>query len=63
MGEEERIELLDGEINHNGAHRKTARADGTDRLGGDLTYRLYGRARVRVQGPVQLNDDLNLLHA
>ena len=56
LGEEERIELLDGEIITMAPIGKP-HADGTDRLGGDLTYRLYGRARVRVQGPVQLNDD------
>ena len=55
---EERIELVDGEL-ITVAPIGEPRADGTDRLGSDLIYRLHGRARVRVQGPVQL-DDLNL---
>ena len=55
---EERIELVDGEL-ITMAPIGEPHADGTDRLGSDLIYRLHGRARVRVQGPVQL-DDLNL---
>ena len=55
LAEDERIELLDGEIivmPPIGAPHE----DGTDRLGGDLNYRLRGRARVRVQNSVRLND-------
>ena len=52
---EERIELLDGEIIVMPPIGEP-HSDGTDRLGSDLTYNLHGRARVRVQGPVQLND-------
>ena len=56
LAEDERIELLDGEIivmapigpPHEG---------GTDQLNSELAHRLYGRAIVRVQGSVQLNDD------
>ena len=53
--DDERIELLDGEI-FIMPPIGDPHADGTDRLGSDLIYRLYGRARVRVQGPVRLND-------
>ena len=52
---DERIELLNGEI-ITMAPINEPHADGTDQLSTTLTYRLYGRARVRVQGPVQLND-------
>ena len=52
---DERIELLDGEI-ITMASINEPHADGTDQLSTTLTYRLYERARVRVQGPVQLND-------
>ena len=52
---EERIELLDGEIivmpPINEPH-----ADGTDRLDESLKENLRRRARVRVQGPVRIND-------
>ena len=56
LAEDERIELLDGEIivmPPIGAPHE----DGTDRLSSQLNYRLYGRARVRVQNSVRLNDD------
>ena len=53
---EERIELLDGDI-FTMPPIGEPHADGTDRLGGDLNYRLHGRARVRVQGPVQIGDN------
>ena len=55
---EERLELLDGDVCVR-APIGIAQGDGTDRLGSDLVLRLYERARVRVRGPVQL-DDLNL---
>ena len=55
---EERLELLDGDVCVR-APIGIAQGDGTDRLGSDLVLRLYKRARVRVRGPVQL-DDLNL---
>ena len=52
---EERVELLDGEIivmpPTNEPH-----ADGTDRLDESLKENLRRRARVRVQGPVRIND-------
>ena len=64
---EERIELLDGEIivmpPTNEPH-----ADGTDRLDESLKENLRRRARVRVQGPVRINDysllepDIAVLH-
>ena len=53
--DDERIELLDGEI-FIMPPIGDPHADGTDRLGSYLIYRLYGRARVRVQGHVRLND-------
>ena len=52
---DERIELLDGEI-ITMAPINEPHADGTDRLEELLKENLRGRARVRVQGPVQLND-------
>ena len=55
---EERLELLDGDVCVR-APIGIAQGDGTDRLGSDLILRLHERARVRVRGPVQL-DDLNL---
>ena len=55
LDEEERIELLDGEIlvmpPIGPPHE-----DGTTRLGSDLTYQLHDRAFVRVQNSVRLND-------
>ena len=52
---DERIELLDGEIilmpPIGDPH-----ADGTDRLDESLKKQMLGRARVRVQGPVRIND-------
>ena len=53
---DERIELLDGEIIVMPPIGEP-HADGTDRLSAYLNYRLHDRARVRVQGPVQLSDD------
>ena len=55
LGEEEHIELLDGEIfvmpPINPPHE-----DGTTRLSSDLIYRLRDRAWVRVQNSLRLND-------
>ena len=53
---EERIELLDGEIIIMPPIGEP-HADGTDRLGSDLSYNLYDLARVRIQGPVRINDN------
>ena len=55
---EERLELLDGEI-FVMPPIGPPHADGTDQLDDFFKFSLRGRARVRVQGPVQL-DDLNL---
>ncbi len=55
---EERLELLDGEIIVM-PPIGPPHADGTDQFDDFLKFSLRGRARVRVQGPVQL-DDLNL---
>ena len=52
---EERIELLDGEIIVMPPIGEP-HADGTTRLGSDLTYLLYERAWVRVQNSVRLDD-------
>ena len=55
LAEEERLELLDGEIilmpPINPPHES-----GTDQLTGQLLYPLYGRALVRVQGSIMLDD-------
>jgi len=55
LDEEERLELLDGEIilmpPINAPHES-----GTDQLTGQLLYPLYGRALVRVQGSIMLDD-------
>lgn len=53
--EDERIELLDGEILVMPPIGEP-HEDGTTRLGGDLTYSLYERAWVRVQNSVRLDD-------
>ncbi len=56
LAEEERIELLDGEIivmpPIGEPHEHS-----TDWLNRRLTYRLYDHALVRVQGSIRLNDD------
>ena len=56
LGEEERVELLDGEIilmpPINLPHES-----GTDQLNDQLLYPLHGRALVRVQGSILLDDD------
>ena len=52
--DDERIELVDGAI-FIMPPIGDPHADGTDRFGSDLIYRLYGQARVRVRGPVRLN--------
>ena len=55
LAEDERIELLDGEIivmPPIGAPHE----DGTTRLSSGLIYRLHGRAWVRVQNAVRLDD-------
>ena len=52
----ERVELLDGEIIAMpplGAPHES----GTDQLNSEMAYLLHGRAFVRVQGSVRLNDD------
>ena len=53
--EDERVELLDGEIIIMPPIGKP-HEDGTTRLGSDLTYSLYERAWVRVQNSVRLDD-------
>ena len=55
LGEEERVELLDGEILIMPPIRPP-HEDGTTRLSSDLIHRLHGRAWVRVQNAVQLDD-------
>ena len=56
LAEGERIELLDGEIITMPPIGEP-HEDGTDRLDELLKLNLTGRARVRVQGSVRLNDD------
>ena len=55
LGDEERVELLDGEIilmpPINPPHES-----GTDQLNDQLLYPLHGRALVRVQGSILLDD-------
>ena len=55
LAEDERLELLDGEIilmpPINPPHES-----GTDQLNGQLLYPLHGRALVRVQGSILLDD-------
>ena len=53
--EDERVELLDGEIIVMPPIGEP-HEDGTTRLGSDLTYSLYERAWVRVQNSVRLDD-------
>ncbi len=55
LAEAERIELLDGEI-FVMPPIGTPHEDGTTRLSSGLIYRLYGRAWVRVQNSVKLDD-------
>ena len=55
---DERLELLDGEI-FVMPPIGPSHADGTDQFDDFFKFSLRGRARIRVQGPVQL-DDLNL---
>ena len=56
LAEGERIELLDGEI-ITMPPIGPPHENGTDLLNRLLTYQLYDRALVRVQGSVRLNDD------
>ena len=56
LTESERIELLDGEI-ITMPPIGPPHENGTDLLNRLLTYRLYDRARVRVQGSVRINDN------
>ena len=55
LGERDRIELLAGEIIVM-SPIGDPHADCTDYMTNDLVFALRGRARVRVQGPVQLDD-------
>ena len=55
LGERDRIELLAGEIIVM-SPIGDPHADCTDLMAGDLIVALRGRARVRVQGPIQLDD-------
>ena len=55
LAEDERVELLDGEIVVMPPIGEP-HEDSTDRLNGDLSYVLRGRARVRVQNSVRLDD-------
>ncbi|MCY4415225.1 MAG: Uma2 family endonuclease [Chloroflexi bacterium] len=55
LSEDERVELLDGEIVVMPPIGEP-HEDSTDRLNGDLSYVLRGRARVRVQNSVRLDD-------
>ena len=55
LAEDERIELLDGAIIVM-APIGPPHEDGTTQLGSQLTYRMYGRAIVRIQQSVQLSD-------
>ena len=55
LAEEERVELIDGEIIVMPPIGEP-HEDGTTRLSSGLIYRLYGRAWVRVQNSVRLDD-------
>ena len=55
LSEDERVELIDGEIIVMPPIGEPPE-DGTTRLGGELSYRLYDRAWVRVQNSVRLDD-------
>ena len=56
LAEDERVELLDGEIIVMPPIGEP-HEDGTDRLEDSLKENLRGRARVRVQQSIRLNDD------
>ena len=55
VAEDERIELLDGEIIVM-PPMVPPHADGAGRLGESLSYNLHGHKRVRIHGPVRIDD-------